>query len=70
MTLSDVKAMDLDVISPDIVAQVLRCNPHYIRVAAKQQPALLGFPVIIIGSVKIPRLGFIRYMEGMTSEQA
>lgn len=71
MTLSDVKAMDLDVISPDIVAQVLRCNPHYIRVAAKQHPALLGFPVIIIGNrVKIPRLGFIRYMEGMTSEQA
>jgi hypothetical protein len=28
MTLSDVKAMDLDVISPDIVAQVLRCKLH------------------------------------------
>lgn len=71
MTLSDVKAMDLDVISPDIVAQVLRCNPNYIRTAAKQRPELLGFPVIIIGNrVKIPRVGFIRYMEGMTSEQA
>lgn len=65
MTLSDIKNMEQDVITPSVAAQVLKCDPHWIRVAAKQNKSLLGFPVVLIGSrVKIPRVAFIRYMEG------
>ena len=65
MTLDDVKQMDADTITPAVAAQVLGCNPQWIRVAARQDKSLLGFPVVIIRSrVKIPRLAFIRFMEG------
>ena len=65
MTLAELKQLDKDVITPAQAAGVLGCNPQYIRVAARQRPELLGFPVTLIRSrVKIPRLAFIRYMEG------
>lgn len=65
MTLNDVKAMTADIITPNIAAQVLKCDPNWIRVAARQDKKMLGFPVVLIGHrVKIPRLAFIRYMEG------
>ena len=69
MNLAEIKAMDRDVITPAQAAGVLGCDPHYIRVAAREKPELLGFPVILIESrVKIPRLAFIRYMEGKVDE--
>lgn len=65
MTLEDVKAMKDDVITPAVASQVLRCDPHWIRIAAREKPHLLGFPVTVIGNrVKIPRLPFIKFMEG------
>lgn len=65
MTLDDVKRMNSDTITPAIAAQVLGCNPQWIRVAARQDKSLLGFPVVIVRSrTKIPRLAFIRFMEG------
>lgn len=65
MTLSEIKALNVDVITPAQAAGPLNCDPQYIRVAARQRPELLGFPVTLIRSrVKIPRLAFIRYMEG------
>lgn len=65
MTLNDIKAMESDVITPAIAAQVLKCDPNWIRVAARQDKTMLGFPVVLIGHrVKIPRMAFIRYMEG------
>ena len=69
MTLAEIKKLDKDIITPDIAADVLECDPQYIRVAAHQRPELLGFPVTLIGRrVKIPRLAFIRYMEGTLEE--
>lgn len=66
MTLEELKKLDKDVITPAVAAQVLQCDPHWIRVAAHQDKSLLGFPVIILNSrVKIPRLAFIKYMEGL-----
>ena len=57
--------MDRDVITPAQAAGILKCDPHYIRVAARQCPEQLGFPVTILGSrTKIPRIPFIRYIEG------
>lgn len=65
LTLNDIREMDQETITPAVAAQVIGCDPNYIRVAARQAPHLLGFPIIRIGSrTKIPRMAFIRYMEG------
>lgn len=65
LTLNDIRKMDQETITPAVAAQVIGCDPNYIRVAARQAPHLLGFPIIRIGSrTKIPRMAFIRYMEG------
>ena len=64
-TLNDVKNMDRDFITPAVAAQVLGCDPNYIRVAARDCPETLGFPISRIGTLtKIPRIAFIRFMEG------
>ena len=45
------------------VCGVLACDPHQVRVCARQRPDLLGFSVVIIGNrVKIPRIPFLRFM--------
>ena len=65
MTLDDMKQMTREFLTPKEVAAVLGADAQDIRVAAKQAPERLGFNVAVIGSrVKIPRLGFIRWMEG------
>ena len=65
MTLEDVRKIEKDFITPAIAAQVLGCDPNYIRLAAHQAPEKLGFPVVVLNSrTKIPRLAFIRFMEG------
>lgn len=64
-TLDEARASSRDVLTPADVAPVLGCDPHYIRVAARQCPERLGFPVVLIGNrTKIPRIAFIKYMEG------
>ena len=70
MTLNDIREMDRAALTPDIVAKVLQCDPHWIRLAARQRPELLGFPVIVLGSrTKIPREAFIRFMEGRPADE-
>ena len=65
MTLEDIKAMTGEIITPAVAAEVLGADPHWLRVAARTKPELLGFPVIVMGSrVKIPRRAFIKYLEG------
>lgn len=65
MTLDEIKASDKSVLTPAEVAEVLGCDPQDVRVAARQRPDLLGFNVAVIGTrVKVPRLAFIRWMEG------
>ncbi|MBQ9492264.1 MAG: hypothetical protein IJR54_00805 [Oscillibacter sp.] len=64
-TLADVKAMTCDMLTPAIVGDVLRCDPHFIRCQARDFPETLGFPTCLIGSrVKIPRIAFIKWCEG------
>lgn len=64
-TLDEVRASGRDVLTPADVAPGLGCDPHYIRVAARQCPERLGFPVVLIGNrTKIPRIAFIKFMEG------
>lgn len=65
MTLSEVERMDAVTLTPVQVASVLHADPHAIRVAAKQCPEHLGFPVMIVGNrVKIPREAFLAFMRG------
>lgn len=65
MTLDDVRKIDREYLLPSEVAAVIGCDPQAIRVWARQRPQELGFHVSVIGSrVKIPRLAFIRWMEG------
>lgn len=67
MTLDDLRNMTQETITPAVAAQVLQCNPQWIRVAARNDKSRLGFPVVLLGSrVKIPRLAFIKFMEGET----
>ena len=71
MTLDDIKSMTKATITPAAAAAVLGCDPHYIRVAAREQPQLLRFQTIVIGSrVKIPRIAFINFMEGKSNGSA
>lgn len=65
MTLAEIKEMTSETITPAVAARVLSCDPQWIRIVARQHPQRLGFPVVVLGSrVKIPRVGFIRFMEG------
>ena len=65
MTLDEIRNSTKEVLTPAEVAPMLGCDPQDIRVAAKQHPERLGFNVAVIGTrVKVPRLAFIRWMEG------
>jgi hypothetical protein len=65
MSLDDLKRLDREFLTPAQVAEVLGCDPHGIRVWARQRPEGLGFPVCLVGSrVKIPKRPFIQFMEG------
>lgn len=65
MTLEEIRASDKTVLTPADIAPVLGADPQDIRVAAKLHPERLGFNVAVVGSrIKIPRLAFIRWMEG------
>lgn len=65
MTLQDLKAMSKTMLTPAEAAQVIGCDPQLIRIAARQCPETLHFPVIVIGNrVKIPRVAFINFLEG------
>ena len=65
MTLQQIESDTREILIPSDIAPILECDPHDIRVAARQKPELLGFPVILIGNrVKIPRLAFLEFMNG------
>lgn len=69
MTLNEIKSIDREYLLPREVAAVLGCNPYTINVWAKQDPAGLGFPTIVMGTrVRIPKQPFIAYMTGRMAE--
>ena len=50
-------------ITTAMASKVLHCKPESIRLAARERPDLLGFPVIVMGSeTKIPRIPFLRFL--------
>lgn len=65
MTWEEIKASDKLILTAQDVAPVLNCDPQTLRLAARQQKELIGFNCSVIGqSLRIPRLAFIRWMEG------
>jgi hypothetical protein len=65
MTLDEIRNITKEVLTPAEVAPILGCDPQDIRVQARLAPERLGFNVAVIGTrVKVPRLAFIRWVEG------
>lgn len=64
--LEEIKRMDKPFISPQQAARVIGCNPAYIRLTAHgPNPMALGFETTVMGTrTRIPRIPFIRYVEG------
>jgi hypothetical protein len=64
MKYEEILSSDKDFLIPKDVAEVLGCDQYKINVQAKEDPGKLGFPVCMIGTrVRIPRMGFIRWMQ-------
>lgn len=65
ITLDDLRSIDREFITPVIAANILGCDPHYIRLTAGRLRRSWGTNVTRIGrNTKIPRIGFIRFLEG------
>ncbi|MGN0599286.1 MAG: hypothetical protein ACI4JK_05265 [Oscillospiraceae bacterium] len=65
LTLEDIEKIPREYLIPKEVAQVIGCYAYGITLAARNNPASLGFPVIIIGNrTKIPKQAFLNYMRG------
>lgn len=65
MTRADLECMDCVYLTPKQAAEVIGCDPQKIRIQAQRNPALLGFPVSVIGTrTKIPRIPFIEFVFG------
>lgn len=63
MTLDEIRASDKTMLLASDVAQVLGCDPHSIRIQAREYPEQLGFPVVVIGNrTLIPRKPFLAYL--------
>ena len=65
MTITDLIALETPTITPAQAGAVLSIDPNTIRWQARDNPAALGFPVIVVKSrTYIPRMPFIRFMTG------
>lgn len=70
MTLSEMKEVGRDWLTPKEVAGCLGCTAYAINQQAAVDADRLGFPIIMIGKrVKIPRKAFIRFMEGEEKQE-
>lgn len=66
MTLTELEAMDSNVLTVKQVAEFLKMDPQTIRDQAQRNPQWLGFPICQAGHKWcIPRLGFIAWVKGM-----
>lgn len=65
MTLSEIKNLNKDFLNPADIATFIGCSPQVLRVIARTHPEKLGFPVCVIRTrVRIPRLAFIKWLNG------
>lgn len=73
MTRRDLAALLLsesNTINADVAAKILRCNPQWLRIMARERPERLGFPVCCPTPhrVIIPIIPFFRFL-GMDVEE-
>lgn len=65
MTWDEIKTSDKLILTAQDVAPILNCDPQTLRLSAREQKELIGFNCSVIGqTLRIPRLAFIRWMEG------
>ena len=70
-TLQEIKDCPKEILTPEDIAGVLGCNAYNINLQAQADPKVLGFPVVVMNRrIKIPKTGFIRFMEGLPEETA
>lgn len=63
MTLKEIVELDRAYLLPREVAEILNCDAQDVRLAARENPERLGFPVCTIRSrTKIPKIPFLRFM--------
>lgn len=69
MTIDEIKVSDKTVLTVRDVAPVVGLSAERLRDQAKKDPRFLGFPTIVAdGNVRIPRLAFVRFMEGSRND--
>lgn len=65
MTLKEIEQSEKEMLTCSDVSEVLKCNPYSLHIQAQKSPDRLGFRVVCIGNrVKIPRIPFLKFMEG------
>lgn len=65
MTLEEIAALPVEVLTAAEVAKVCRMDQDTIRGQARECPELLGFPVIVAKQqVRIPKRAFLLFMQG------
>lgn len=70
MTLDEISALDRPMLLATEVAPVLGCDPQWVRDTARDNPDILGFPTVRIGTrTRIPRIPFLAYMGYTTKEE-
>lgn len=68
-TLNEIDSCGKNMLNPQDIAEFLGADPQSIRLAARANPAGLGFPVILIGNRTLfPREGFVRFCRAMNLE--
>lgn len=68
MTMDEIRASGKETLTPADIAGVLHADQHTIRLTARNNPSAIKFPFTFIGTrMKIPRIGFIKWMEGGTA---
>lgn len=68
MTIEEIRKSNKVVLTPTDIAPVLGVHPYSINKAKKD--GTLEFPATFIGkNLKIPRIPFLKYMEGNDNEE-
>jgi len=63
VTIDEIMRCTREVLTPTDIAEVIGADPYGINRMARENPAALGFPTIVIGNrVKIPRRAFLHWM--------
>ena len=69
MTIDEIRVSTKDVLTPSDIAPILCCHPYSLNIAAKADIKALGFPASLIWTrLRIPRVGFLRWLDGGSEE--